>query len=38
MEITDIAVTNVSAESWREFVEFPLVAVLSEYERGERRR
>ena len=32
MEITDVAVTEVSTESWGEFVEFPLVTVMSEYD------
>lgn len=32
MEITAVSATNVSTESWGEFVEFPLVTVMSEYE------
>jgi len=32
MQITDIEVTKVSTESWGEFVEFPLVTVMSKYE------
>ncbi|WP_135305041.1 enolase C-terminal domain-like protein [Haloarcula amylovorans] len=32
MEITDISATKVSTESWGEFVEFPLVTVMSKYE------
>ncbi len=32
MEITDISATNVSTESWGEFVEFPLVTVMSGYD------
>jgi len=32
MEITNIDVTKVSTESWGEFVEFPLVTVMSKYE------
>lgn len=32
MEITDIDVTSVSTESWGEFVEFPLVTVMSKYD------
>jgi L-alanine-DL-glutamate epimerase-like enolase superfamily enzyme len=32
MEITDIDVTKVSTESWGEFVEFPLVTVMSKYD------
>ncbi len=32
MEITEIDVTNVSTESWGEFVEFPLVTVMSKYD------
>ncbi|QLG28848.1 L-rhamnonate dehydratase [Halorarum halophilum] len=32
MEITDISVTKVSTESWGEFVEFPLVTVMSKFE------
>ena len=32
MEITDITATNVSTESWGEFVEFPLVTVMSKYD------
>ncbi|WP_459194295.1 enolase C-terminal domain-like protein [Halosimplex sp. J119] len=32
MEITDIDVTKVSTESWGEFVEFPLVTVMSQYD------
>jgi L-alanine-DL-glutamate epimerase-like enolase superfamily enzyme len=31
MEITDISVTEVSTDSWGEFVEFPLVTVMSKY-------
>jgi L-rhamnonate dehydratase len=32
MEITDINVTNVSTDSWGEFVEFPLVTIMSKYD------
>jgi len=32
MEITDVTTTKVSTESWGEFVEFPLVTVMSRYE------
>ncbi|MEY7851909.1 enolase C-terminal domain-like protein [Natrarchaeobius sp. A-rgal3] len=32
MEITDINTTKVSTESWGEFVEFPLVTVMSKYD------
>ena len=32
MEITNIDVTKVSTESWGEFVEFPLVTVMSKYD------
>jgi len=32
MEITDISVTKVSTESWGEFVEFPLVTVMSKFD------
>ncbi|RDI69936.1 enolase C-terminal domain-like protein [Halopelagius longus] len=32
MEITDISATKVSTESWGEFVEFPLVTVMSKYD------
>jgi L-rhamnonate dehydratase len=32
MEITDINTTNVSTDSWGEFVEFPLVTIMSEYD------
>ncbi|ESP87001.1 enolase C-terminal domain-like protein [Candidatus Halobonum tyrrellensis] len=32
MEITDISATEVSTESWGEFVEFPLVTVMSQYD------
>jgi len=32
MQITDISTTNVSTDSWGEFVEFPLVTVMSEYD------
>jgi L-alanine-DL-glutamate epimerase-like enolase superfamily enzyme len=32
MEITDVSTTNVSTDSWGEFVEFPLVTVMSEYD------
>lgn len=32
MEITDITVTNVSTDSWGEFVEFPLVTVMSKFD------
>ncbi|ELZ05968.1 enolase C-terminal domain-like protein [Natrialba asiatica] len=32
MEITAISATNVSTESWGEFVEFPLVTVMSKYD------
>lgn len=32
MEITGVSATSVSTESWGEFVEFPLVTVMSEYE------
>jgi L-alanine-DL-glutamate epimerase-like enolase superfamily enzyme len=32
MEITDISTTNVSTDSWGEFVEFPLVTVMSKYD------
>ncbi len=32
MEITDVSATNVSTDSWGEFVEFPLVTVMSKYD------
>lgn len=32
MEITDVTATKVSTESWGEFVEFPLVTVMSRFE------
>ncbi|MDJ1433227.1 enolase C-terminal domain-like protein [Halostagnicola sp. A-GB9-2] len=32
MEITDISVTKVSTDSWGEFVEFPLVTVMSKFD------
>jgi L-alanine-DL-glutamate epimerase-like enolase superfamily enzyme len=32
MHVTDIDVTRVSTDSWGEFVEFPLVTVMSKYE------
>jgi len=32
MEITDITATKVSTESWGEFVEFPLVTIMSKYD------
>ncbi|SFH03792.1 L-alanine-DL-glutamate epimerase [Halopelagius inordinatus] len=32
MEITDISATKVSTESWGEFVEFPLVTVMSKFD------
>jgi L-alanine-DL-glutamate epimerase-like enolase superfamily enzyme len=32
MEITDVTATNVDAESWGEFVEFPNLSVMSGYE------
>jgi L-alanine-DL-glutamate epimerase-like enolase superfamily enzyme len=32
MEITDITVTKVSTESWGEFVEFPLVTIMSKFD------
>jgi len=32
MEITDVSATKVSTESWGEFVEFPLVTVMSQYD------
>ncbi|WP_114575907.1 enolase C-terminal domain-like protein [Saliphagus sp. LR7] len=32
MEITSVSATNVGTESWGEFVEFPLVTVMSGYE------
>lgn len=32
MEITEITVTKVSTDSWGEFVEFPLVTVMSKYD------
>lgn len=32
MEITDINATNVSTDSWGEFVEFPLVTIMSKYD------
>ncbi|WP_246998288.1 enolase C-terminal domain-like protein [Halosolutus gelatinilyticus] len=32
MEITNISATKVSTESWGEFVEFPLVTVMSKYD------
>jgi len=32
MEITEIRTTDVSTESWGEFVEFPLVTVMSNYD------
>lgn len=32
MEITDISVTRISTDSWGEFVEFPLVTVMSKYD------
>ena len=33
MEITDVTTRKVSTDSWGEFVEFPLVTVMSRYER-----
>ncbi|WP_436907713.1 enolase C-terminal domain-like protein [Halosimplex marinum] len=32
MEITDVSATKIGSESWGEFVEFPLVTVMSKYE------
>lgn len=32
MEITDISATKISTDSWGEFVEFPLVTVMSKYD------
>lgn len=32
MEITELSVTKVSTDSWGEFVEFPLVTVMSKYD------
>lgn len=32
MEITDISATKISNESWGEFIEFPLVTIMSKYE------
>jgi L-rhamnonate dehydratase len=32
MEITDVSATNVSTDSWGEFVEFPLVTIMSKYD------
>lgn len=32
MQITDISATKVSTDSWGEFVEFPLVTVMSKFE------
>lgn len=32
MKITDISVTKISTESWGEFVEFPLVTVMSKFD------
>jgi L-alanine-DL-glutamate epimerase-like enolase superfamily enzyme len=32
MEITDVSATKIGTESWGEFVEFPLVTVMSKYE------
>jgi L-rhamnonate dehydratase len=32
MQITDISVTKVSTDSWGEFVEFPLVTVMSKFD------
>lgn len=32
MEITNVSATKVSTESWGEFVEFPLVTVMSKYD------
>jgi L-rhamnonate dehydratase len=32
MEITDVSATKISTESWGEFVEFPLVTVMSKYD------
>ncbi|MFB6186839.1 MAG: enolase C-terminal domain-like protein [Halobacteriaceae archaeon] len=32
MEITDVTTTKVSTDSWGEFVEFPLVTVMSKYD------
>ncbi|RJT07905.1 enolase C-terminal domain-like protein [Halococcus sp. IIIV-5B] len=32
MQITNISATNVSSDSWGEFVEFPLVTVMSKFE------
>ncbi|ELZ19948.1 mandelate racemase/muconate lactonizing protein [Halosimplex carlsbadense 2-9-1] len=32
MEITDVSATKIGSESWGEFVEFPLVTVLSKYD------
>jgi L-rhamnonate dehydratase len=32
MEITDISATKVSNESWGEFIEFPLVTIMSKYD------
>ena len=33
MEITDVKTTKIGAESWGEFIEFPLVTVMSRYEK-----
>ncbi|WP_264556870.1 L-rhamnonate dehydratase [Halocatena marina] len=32
MEITDISTTKISNESWGEFIEFPLVTIMSKYD------
>ena len=32
MEITDVRATNISTESWGEFVEFPLVTIMSKFD------
>jgi len=32
MEITDVTATNVSNESWGEYIEFPLVTIMSKYD------
>ena len=32
MEITDVSATKVSNESWGEFIEFPLVTIMSKYD------
>lgn len=32
MEITDISATKISNESWGEFIEFPLVTIMSKYD------